>query len=123
VTVLAGAGRVPDGTEVPGLPLKLAKSAVPGNLDLSWSTSCHGGDTDYEVYEGALGNFTSHTPKLCTTSGATAATITPAAANRYYLVVPRSPDGAEGSYGTKSLGVPRPQSQTACVPQHVIGCP
>jgi hypothetical protein len=100
----------------------IGKSSIPGNLVLLWGRSCRSSDTDYAVYEGLLGNFTSHAPRLCGTGGATSATLTPASGNRYYLVVPLSPDGAEGSYGTGSNGIQRPPSATGCRPQVFTGC-
>jgi len=116
------AGGVPDGGEVPGMPLMVGESSIPGDLELLWGPSCQSSDTDYAVYEGLLGNFTSHAPRLCGTAGATSATLTPASGNRYYLVVPLSPDGAEGSYGTGSNGMQRPPSATGCQPQVFTGC-
>ena len=104
------AGGVPDGGDVPGTPLMVGKSGTPGDLELSWGRSCRPSDSDYAVYEGLLGNFTSHAPRLCSTGGATSVTLTPASDSRYYLVVPLSPDGAEGSYGTASDGNQRPPS-------------
>jgi hypothetical protein len=70
-----------------------------------------------------LGSFSSHVPVLCTTGGALSTTITPAAGNRYYLVVPRNSDAAEGSYGTTIGSTQRPASLTACLPQHTANCP
>jgi len=117
---------VPDGAQAPGPPLMVSMAgapSAPGDLALSWGSSCRSGDTDYAVYEGVLGDFTSHVPRLCSTGGATAATLTPASGNRYYLVVPLSPDGVEGSYGTTSAGQERPASAAACRPQAVGACP
>lgn len=54
-------------------------------------------DPDYEVHEGSLGSFASHAPVLCSTGQRKDATITPAAANSYYLVVPTGLS-VEGSY-------------------------
>jgi glucose/arabinose dehydrogenase len=107
-------GRVPDGVTVPGVPLALHKNgASPTDLDLVWSPSCGPTATDYSVHEGALGSWYSHNEILCTTAGATEATITPGAGDRYYLVVPLD-DLSEGSYGTDSLGVERPRSDIRC---------
>ena len=115
------AGGVPDGGDVPGTPLTVGKSSTPGNLDLTWGHSCRPSDSDYAVYEGLLGDFTSHAPRLCGTAGATSATLTPASGSRYYLVVPLT-DGAEGSYGTASDGNQRPPSATSCQPQVFTSC-
>jgi hypothetical protein len=126
VTSLPSSGAVPDGARVVGVPLTLAHSAVPGDLDLSWGASCAVTDDDYAVYEGVLGDFTSHIPvtaSSCTTIGATTTTITPGGGDRYYLVVPTGASGlCEGSYGFASDGTPRPQSLSACAAQSVNEC-
>jgi hypothetical protein len=115
-----GAGRVPDGAAGPGTELTVARAGP--EIALSWGASCVASDTDYEIYEGAVGDFTSHTSKLCTTSTATAATFVPAAGSSYYLVVPRNAD-REGSYGSNSTGVQRPQGAAACLGQALaLGC-
>ena len=117
-----GGGTAPDGTPAAaGTPLGVARDAASGDLHLSWGASCSAADTDYEVYEGALGNFTSHAPRLCTTSGSTTATLTPAGGSTYYLVVPAH-GVLEGSYGRDSRGVERPAGQSACHPQVVRTC-
>ena len=117
----AGAGRVPDGGPVPGTPLTV--ELVPGNdILLSWGASCTATDTDFAVYEGALGDFTSHLPRLCGTAGATMVTLTPSSGNRYYLVVPTN-SAREGSYGLRSDLTERPASSAACLPQAVAACP
>ena len=110
-----GAGRVPDGVEVPGTQLTMAKTGGP-EVALSWGASCVAGDTDFEIYEGVQGEFASHTSKLCSTLGATSTTFLPATDSSYYLVVPRNAD-REGSYGTDSNGVERPQGAAACLGQ------
>jgi hypothetical protein len=117
---VSSSGQVPDGRRVPGNPLTLLR-LTDGNLQLSWGGSCLSTDTDFEVYEGRLGDFISHAPRLCTTGGATTATLAPAAGGTYYLVVPRN-SGEEGSYGTNSLGLERPPSLSACVPQAALLC-
>jgi hypothetical protein len=117
------AGTVPDGAGVPGVPLTVSLSA--GSMTLNWGSSCAVGDTDYEVYEGALtGPFTyTHAEKLCTTGGLTATTFPAPAGNAYYLIVPR--DGvSEGSYGQRSGGAELPQGTSACLPQQIAAaCP
>ena len=124
---LLQAGAVPDGLRVPGIPLALAHSSVAGDLDLLWGASCVQTDDDYAVYEGVLGDFTSHVPvgiPDCTTGGATTTTITPSAGDRYYLVVPQLlSEGIEGSYGFASDGTPRTPSLSACGLQVVCECP
>jgi hypothetical protein len=99
----------------------LAISRSGANLSLSWSASCSASDTDYAVYEGTLGSFTTHHSVLCGTSGATSATIAASPGNAYYLVVPRSAS-KEGSYGRRSGGTERPAAASACVPQQPSGC-
>lgn len=96
---------------------------LSGELQLSWTASCLGSDTDHGVYEGTLGQFSSHHPVVCTTGGATSATIQAGAGNRYYLVVPRNAQ-REGSYGKTSVGLERPPAADACLPQAVQSpCP
>jgi hypothetical protein len=110
-----GAGRIPDGT-----PLMLGKTGP--DVTMSWGASCAAGDTDYAIYEGALGSFAGHASRFCSTSGATTLTFGPAAESSYYLVVPRNLD-REGSYGTDSGGDQRPQGGGACLPQALApGC-
>src|SRR5262245_7318096 len=115
----AAAGGVPES----GAPLMVRRSSTPGDLELSWGASCRSADSDYAVYEGTIGAFAGHVPRLCSTSGATVATLTPVSGDSYYLVVPMSPGGAEGSYGTVSGGQERPPSALACQPQVFSGCP
>ena len=115
------AGRVPDGGGQPGTPLTVTHAAE-SDLTLTWGPSCSAGDSDYAVYEGSLGSFPSHTPVHCTTRGATTATFTPGAGNRYYLVVPNN-GLREGSYGVGSSGAQRPAANAACLPQSHLRCP
>lgn len=115
-------GAVPDGAGVPGTPMKVTRSA--GSLSFTWAPSCAGstGASDYEVYEGDLATMYSHAPALCSTGGATAATLPVPAGSRYYLVVPRNAM-VEGSYGTASSSVPRPPAAAACLPSEPTACP
>ena len=99
----------------------LAMARSGANLSLSWSPSCSTSDTDYAVYEGTLGSFTTHHSVVCSTSGATSATIAPSPGDAYYLVVPRTAS-KEGSYGRKSGGTERPAAASACAPQQPSGC-
>jgi len=92
-----------------------------GDLSLAWGASCHSGDTDYAVYEGTVGNFTSRTTRFCSTGGLTGKVLVPGGGNMYYLVVP-SGGGWEGSYGKNSAGQERPQAPGACFPQQVCAC-
>jgi len=113
----AAAGRVPEGD-----PLTV-QSLAGGDLQLTWGSSCPPGDSDYEIYEGLLGNFSSHVPITCTTGGLLTQQITPSPGDRYYLVVPRNAL-REGSYGLTSDGSERPASASSCMPQAVASsCP
>lgn len=114
------AGRVPDGDEVAGDPLLVTKEAG-GDITLDWSSSCLATDTDYEIYEGDLTSPDSHTERFCSTGGATSITFTPAADQRYYLIVPTNGVN-EGSYGTDSSGVQRPIGIQVCLPRQIGPC-
>jgi hypothetical protein len=122
LTAATGSGRVP-GEFIDEAPVQVSKSG--SNLSLTWAASCVPTDTDYEVYEGAIGSWTSHAPALCTTGGSTSATITPSAGSSYYLVVPADPVGnREGSYGWNGQNVERPAGLASCRAQVVGGsCP
>jgi hypothetical protein len=113
---VAGAGSAAG--RVPAL-LTVDKSG--DDITLQWADSCVATDTDYAVYEGTLGDFTSHVSRVCTTGGATAATLPPAEGLTYYLVVPRNA-GHEGSYGKTSDGVERPAAASSCLPQAIGAC-
>ncbi|MEM7247768.1 MAG: sulfatase-like hydrolase/transferase [Acidobacteriota bacterium] len=119
--VEGGSGTIPSGADGSGDALHLSR--LPGGeLRLSWSASCSVEDTDHALYEGALGDFTSHVPAACSTGGAQTFDLTPDTGSRYYLVVPAT-DAAEGSYGLRSDGSARPASATACRPQLRRDCP
>lgn len=114
------AAAIPDGSGDDS-PLLLARG--PGDrLTLSWNVSCLASEMDWEVYEGALGDFTSHLPAMCSTGGQHAARLGPADGDRYFLVVPRTAD-FEGSYGAGSSGSERPAGSDACRPQAIVNCP
>lgn len=99
---------MPDGS------LRVVKSGG-GAIDLAWSASCKADGTDYAVYEGSIGSWYSHdSAALCSTGGARAATLTPMAGSRYYLVVPKN-YASEGGYGTASSGAPIPRGANPCV--------
>jgi hypothetical protein len=116
---------LPDPARLPesfssGTPLLVSHDLL-GDLQLSWGTSCAATDTDYEVYEGAVGgSFASHAPRICSTSGATSIALTPSPGSSYYLVVPAN-GPYEGSYGARTGGE-RPQSASFCAPQYVGAC-
>jgi hypothetical protein len=93
-----------------------------GDIALSWGPSCNAADTEYEIYEGQLGNFPSHDPVRCGTGGATFATTYATPGDRYYLVVPAG-GGVEGSLGRDSSGAERPASPVACLPRAIASCP
>src|SRR5262249_848638 len=112
------AGRVPE--TAPGAPLTLTKSG--SDVTLTWGASFFASDTDYEIYEGTLGSFSSHAPRTCTTGGSLTATITPISGDRYFLVVP-SNGTSEGSYGLQSGGGERPQGDPACFSRMIGSCP
>jgi hypothetical protein len=114
------AGRVPDGLALPGTQLTIAKGGG-NNLIFSWGDSCVGSDLDYAVYSGTIGDFASHQPRVCSTSGLTTrqAWIVDSAA--YFLIVPLSAT-REGSYGTNSDGIDRSVGLDACHPQMVGEC-
>lgn len=115
------AGAVPDGAEIPGGMMTVAKSGG-GQLRLRWQDSCAVCDTDFEIYEGLLGDFDSHVPKLCTTGGLKQAQFLPGIDSNYYLVVPHN-GPREGSYGRDGNSVERPPSLAPCLPQSFLGCP
>ncbi|MCP3982706.1 MAG: hypothetical protein GY716_25730 [bacterium] len=115
-----GAGEVPDGTGFDPAQLTVNLSGG-GQIELSWGSSCVLNDDDYAVYEGTLGDYTSHIPATCTTAGAQSHTMTPAAASSYYLIVPHN-GSDEGSYGKDGDGTPRTQNGGACYVQDTIDC-
>jgi hypothetical protein len=101
----------------------LTEAKAPGDqIALSWGHSCSPSDTDYEIYEGSVSNFYSHTSIACSTGGATTWTIAPSSGDRYYVVVPRN-QLREGSYGERTGAVERPVGASACLPQEVGACP
>ena len=116
----SGAGRLPSEPEA-GDPLTLHKAAG-GDVLLAWGDSCVASDSDSEIYEGALGSFSSREPRYCSTSGATTKLVTPLPGDRYFLVVPRNSTW-EGSYGTNGQGIERVPVAASCVPQLIANCP
>ncbi len=99
-----------------------AAKASGDQITLSWGGSCTSSDTDFEVYEGSIPNFYSHTSIVCSTGGARTETISPGSGSRYYLVVTKN-QLREGSYGERTGGIERPQGVSACLPQEVGSCP
>ena len=128
VTVLAAVATVAvvavgESWSAPGrIRLTIDRDEV-GNLDLGWQDFCPQTETDYAVYEGSLGDFTSHTSILCSTGETTSANVPLPSGDSYYLVVPLEA-GAEGTYGQDSDGGERPVGLGACTAQQVvITCP
>ncbi|HEX6849851.1 MAG TPA: PKD domain-containing protein [Candidatus Polarisedimenticolaceae bacterium] len=115
-------GEVGSAAAFVGQALTVSKDLY-GQLSLSWGASCVATDNDYAVYQGRLGEFASHVPVLCSTGGATAATIPAAAGDVYLLVVPN--DGYyEGRYGLSGSGAEIPAGPTRCYPAAATrGCP
>lgn len=109
----------PAGRVEPDTPLLIEK-AGPGRLILSWGPSCLASDVSYELYQGTLGEFDTHTPLFCDLVDSERL-ILQGPGDIYYLIVPASLD-AEGSYGRSSDGVERPQGTSACRPQIVGEC-
>jgi CubicO group peptidase (beta-lactamase class C family) len=100
--------------------LQLAKSATPGDLTLSWGTSCSAAAQDYGIYEGVLGSWSSHAAVDCADAGGDRTEeITPGSGDRYYLVVPNTASN-DGSYGRTSGGAERPPGSPACRPVQAV---
>jgi hypothetical protein len=114
-TYAEAAGRVAD----PGL--RVTREA-DGRLTLTWPGSCLAADTDFEIFEGALGEFSGFEPIACTTGGATTMTYEPDLGDRFFLVVPRNATH-EGSYGSDGAGFERLPSIVVCLPQEISVCP
>ncbi len=119
-TSCGAAGTVPDGDDTDETPLLIAKTAGE-EIELSWGASCKPTDSDYGIYEGQIGNFASHTRKVCGTGGDTSETILPGAGDRYYLIVPLNA-AHEGSYGKNSAGQQRPAGLVDCAPRLIGIC-
>jgi formate-dependent nitrite reductase cytochrome c552 subunit len=114
------AGFVPDGSRTPGSQLAVTEDAA-GDLMFSWGGSCISSDTDFAIYEGTLGDFTSHAPLSCSTGGATSAVLPAGSGSTYYLVLPHNTIW-EGSHGYRSNGTERPRGASVCYPQGVGVC-
>jgi hypothetical protein len=115
-TYAAGAGAVRDG----GPNGLFVRRQASGDLTLTWGPSCSVGDQGFELYEGVLGDWTSHSPRSCSTGSGT--TFTPSPLDSYYLVVTFE-DTYEGSYGHRSGAEERPLGASACRPKAVNLCP
>ncbi len=115
------AGAVPDGSTVPGQPLRIGKTVIPNTITLIWDPSCRAADANYVVYQGPIGSFDAHTPVTCSTNGSTAWTFPAASDSAYYLVVPRN-SRSEGAYGLDGDGTERAPNGFACAPQESGEC-
>ena len=114
------AGAVRDG----GPQGLFARREAGGDVTLSWGSSCNAIDSDFEIYEGAIGDWTSHRPRTCSTGGARTLTFTPPEFDAYYLAVPVSLYGQfEGSYGKGSAGTERPLGRSICRGRQIHACP
>jgi hypothetical protein len=119
----SGASRV---AEAGADALHVARGAS-GDLTLTWGAACFPLGASYSVYEGTIGDWTSHAPRTCSAAGTTAL-LTPAPGSAYYLVVPYAlntlpPETVEGSYGLLGDGTERAPSAAACAQQWVQECP
>lgn len=116
-------GAVP-GAGVAGAPLTIHKNTTdPTKLDLAWGASCGNGVTGYAVYEGTLGNYTSHAllPGACNTPDTSLSAIAPGAGNRYYLIsAVDAVAGDEGSLGQSTAGE-IPPAASPCRPAADLG--
>jgi hypothetical protein len=106
--------------------LHVARGAS-GDLTLTWGAACFPLGASYNVYEGTIGDWTSHAPRICANAGTTAL-LTPAPESSYYLVVPHTvnslpPESVEGSYGLLGDGTERAPSTNACGQRWVQECP
>jgi hypothetical protein len=120
LTVTYGSLALPPGGAAGAVEGLIVDRLSPAELSLTWGASCNGPDSDYEVYEGMMGNFSSHVPLACSTGGETGATVTAGSGGRYYLVVPRSAD-REGSHGVRFDGE-RPRGAESCLGRAVASC-
>jgi hypothetical protein len=123
-SVLGDLSFLPDPGRVPPLSLRVDKSPLmPGGLTVSWAAALSAGAEDYGIYEGSLGTWYGHAAIDCNDAGGDLREdVAPAPGNRYYLVVPFNPND-EGSYGTNSAGVERPQGTSPCRPTQALNCP
>jgi FG-GAP-like repeat/FG-GAP repeat len=113
----AGAGGGTPAGRLPAASLRVDRVAGD-RVALRWDPACAA--TDYEVYEGVLGDFSSHVPIACTTGGAMSIELPTSPGGRYLLVVPRT-ESREGSYGRSTFGERGPGA-LACLPQETTVC-
>ena len=113
VRFVAGDVTAPPGA-VPqtGAPLMLYHNPSGEDIDLVWGVDC-GSSLDFAVYRGWLGAWESHEAELCSTGGASWATL-PEHPDSYYFLVTAHNGLYEGSYGVDSSGAPRPPAYVSC---------
>jgi microcystin-dependent protein len=116
----------PAGARHPGEPsgpgaatlLRINKNGTdPGKIDVLWGAGCASGVTGYAVYQGTLGDWSSHAVlgTACTVTSTISKAQTPCAGNCYYLVsAVDNVMGEEGSLGRTSAGVDRPRAAAPC---------
>ncbi len=121
-TLPPAAGSLPCEEGVGERPLSIDYRPGTLSLSLSWGRSCVRTDQDYAVYEGILGDWSSHMPRLCSTVGSRSIDLPAPTGSTYILVVPRNLT-REGSYGRGSDGLERLPSAAACLPQQLSGSP
>jgi hypothetical protein len=117
---LASPGQIPC---IPPNKLELQRLVADGSsISLTWSASCSVGAEDYGIHEGSLpaspGAWVyNHDDIDCSDGGGDfTETVTTAAGNTYYLVVPWNAND-EGSYGQKSAPpLPLPAERPASTP-------
>jgi murein DD-endopeptidase MepM/ murein hydrolase activator NlpD len=112
-------GSVPQ-TAAQGALLQIQR--ISTSLKLTWGASCNPQDSDYVIYDGAIGDFANYAPIRCTTSGSLAAVFLPAAGSRFYLVGPRNAT-REGSLGQFDNGAERPVGLSSCTTRLALQCP
>ncbi len=118
LTVQPASAEAAGGVAAPGLRVQ---RAAGDEIALSWTGSCLATDTDFEIYQGALGDPGGIEPVTCSTGGAKTYAYEPAD-DSFFLVVPRNSRN-EGSYGVNGAGQERPPSSLACLPQEISVCP
>ncbi|MGD8279047.1 MAG: hypothetical protein PVH00_13510 [Gemmatimonadota bacterium] len=116
----ANPGRLP---EAAGITMTRAG----GDVVIHCAGSCSSGGRSYGIYEGALDQLRAgsydHVQRSCSSDCPGSSTLTPAAGDAYYLVVPHNAT-AEGSYGTDSSLGERPPAPVACAPVRIVTpCP
>ncbi len=100
----------------------MADKVSASTVHLSWAASCGAAAADYGIYEGQIGDWTSHTMVDCIDDGADLSeNVNPAAGSRYFLVVPHDAVAVEGSYGTDHSGAERPPGTATCQAARSLG--